>query len=52
MMLKSALFTTLVASIASMANAADLSGSARITPQDYYGLRKHSSNWSSFDRKR
>ncbi|KAF1806204.1 hypothetical protein FB192DRAFT_1453316 [Mucor lusitanicus] len=37
-MLKSALFTTLVASIASMANAADLSGSARITPQDYYGL--------------
>lgn len=40
MMFKSALVTTLVASIASMVNAADLSGSARITPQDYYGLRK------------
>ncbi|CAO3610356.1 unnamed protein product [Mucor fragilis] len=37
-MFKSALVTTLVASIASMVNAADLSGSARITPQDYYGL--------------
>ncbi|GAN11351.1 hypothetical protein MAM1_0557c10910 [Mucor ambiguus] len=38
MMLKSSLFATLVASIASIVNAADLSGSARITPQDYYGL--------------
>ncbi|KAK4510151.1 uncharacterized protein ATC70_006323 [Mucor velutinosus] len=40
-MFKPALFTTLVASITSivsMVNAADLSGSARITPQDYYGL--------------
>ncbi|KAL7312748.1 hypothetical protein PS15m_008478 [Mucor circinelloides] len=38
MMFKSTLFATLVASIASMANAATLSGSASITPQDYYGL--------------
>jgi len=44
MMFKSALFTTLIASIASMANAATLSGSASITPQDYYGLRKYFSN--------
>ncbi|KAL9549951.1 hypothetical protein MBANPS3_004966 [Mucor bainieri] len=38
MMFKSALFTTLAASVTLMVNGANLSGSASITPQDYYGL--------------
>lgn len=41
MMFKSTLFVSFAASIVSMANAATLSGSASITPQDYYGLRKY-----------